>query len=668
MTLWKRATNGLKAFTMRFSGAASYGWSVLLGRTRYNYAKDVGDGTGSSIVIACVNWVARTFPEAPVQVSRVARDGTREVLRDNPMVQLLEQPNPFYSGALLWMATLLDWMVSGNAYWLKVRSSLGRPVQLWWVPQSLIEPRWPQDGTEFISHYEYRPDPGRAPERLEVADVVHFRWGLDPRNPRKGLSSLGTLLREIFTDDEAANFSASLLRNLGIPGVILSPDADDVHLEKDDANTIKSEYLSKFSGDGRGQPMVLSQRLKAQMLSFNPQQMDLKTLRRLPEERVTAVLGIPAIVAGLGAGLDRSTFANFREAREAAYESNIIPSQRLFAAELRTQLLVDFGDTRTLEVGFDLSRVRVLQEDQDALAQRLERLVKAGILKRSEARSALGQPVEKGDDVYLLPISVVEVGPDAPALPPALPAPRPQKRLTLFTESKAARTMRTIERQAQKAIQGYLDGQYEAAADALLEQGKAAKDAGDVAQLPLDDGAGVRRVMARYYPQAIQRAFTDADLVLDVVLDVGLAFDLDNPAVQEVLDELAEKVSRVADSTREEIRALVGRQAAEGWSIEQLAGEIRRLKEISSPVRAEMIARTESASAYSKGSLLAYQQSGVVWGTEWLTTQPCEICEELDGQQKALGELYNNGQGWRGEGPPVHPSCRCALAPVLEQP
>jgi hypothetical protein len=34
------------------------------------------------------------------------------------------------------------------------------------------------------------------------------------------------------------------------------------------------------------------------------------------------------------------------EMREQAYESNIIPTQRLMAAELRTQLLPDFGDVR----------------------------------------------------------------------------------------------------------------------------------------------------------------------------------------------------------------------------------------------------------------------------------------------------------------------------------
>ena len=51
---------------------------------------------------------------------------------------------------------------------------------------------------------------------------MHFRFGLDPENDRKGRSPLAGVLREVFTDDEAANYTASLLRNMGVPGIIVS--------------------------------------------------------------------------------------------------------------------------------------------------------------------------------------------------------------------------------------------------------------------------------------------------------------------------------------------------------------------------------------------------------------------------------------------------------------
>jgi phage portal protein BeeE len=97
----------------------------------------------------------------------------------------------------------------------------GRVIALWWIPSDARAALAADDPTVFIGWYEYTVDGVVYEDRPE--DVVHFRHGIDPNNPRKGLSPLASLFREIFTDDEAANFTASLLRNLGVPGVVISP-------------------------------------------------------------------------------------------------------------------------------------------------------------------------------------------------------------------------------------------------------------------------------------------------------------------------------------------------------------------------------------------------------------------------------------------------------------
>jgi len=401
---FRAAGRGLKALTVGWSRSWLFdNWRFLLPRTRFDYAREVGDGTSSSIVVAVVNWMARTFPEAPV----IVIDPKHQKVEGHPMPVLLERPNAHYSGVLLWMATIIDWATTGNAYWLKVRSPANRPAELWWAPSWCIEPKWSQDSDEFITHYEYKPD-SRPATPIVPADVVHFRYGIDPLNTRKGLSQLRSLFREIFTDDEAANFTASLMRNLGIPGIIISPEGQNVSLKEGDAEKIKQD-MGKFSGDKRGEPMVMSAATKVQVLSFSPDQMNLRDLRRVPEERVSAVFGVAAVVAGLGAGLDRSTFTNFSEAREAAYEGNIIPTQRLMAADLRNQLLRDFTDDKTLDVEFDLTRVRVLQPDMDKLAERARTLVNAGIATVGDGRRLVSLPAGPQHEVYLRLMTMVEV-------------------------------------------------------------------------------------------------------------------------------------------------------------------------------------------------------------------------------------------------------------------
>lgn len=425
-----RAFKAASAFVMRFGNRWGWTWPTALGSTSLDYAREVGDGRGNAAVSACVLWVCRAFPEAPLRVR--LRQGTElKPQPDHELTILLDQPNGFYSGHLLWSATLADWMLDGNAYWIKQRNGAGRVVALWWAPASTMCPKWDTD-TEFVSYYQYNP--GNAPQRIDSADVVHFRYGLDPDNVRLGCSPLKSLLREVFTDNEAANFTAALLRNLGVPGVVLS--ADD--LTPDQAQQTKDEMNSKFRGDKRGEPLVLSGKWEARVMSFNPEQMQIREVRRIPEERISAIFGTPAVVVGLGAGLDRSTFANFAEAREAAYESNIIPTQRLMAAELRTQLLPDFGDPRRLVLDFDLSQVRVLQPDQDRLYSRVVGAVGGGLLSLNEGREMLGKEPLDGTagDALLIPNSVTPTDPATllaapnpqPALPPgqdlaALPPP-----------------------------------------------------------------------------------------------------------------------------------------------------------------------------------------------------------------------------------------------------
>lgn len=180
----------------------------------------------------------------------------------------------------------------------------------------------------------------------------------------------------------------------------------------------------------------------------------------------------------------------------------------------------------------------------------------------------------------------------------------------------------------------------------------------DIRQLVLAFGDDWARLYNRVYPLLLRQAWDDAA----DVLGIELAFDLENEYVQEVLESLGERIQGVLDTTVDEIQALVGQQAEQGWSLADLAKEIRKLSETSAPRRAMLIARTETASAYSRGSIAAWQASGVVERMEWLTAsdEVCDICDPLNGTTAALGETFAGGVLV-----PAHPACRCALAPVI---
>jgi HK97 family phage portal protein len=349
----------------------------------------------------------RTFPEAPIKLEKMLKDGKLERIFNHPFLELVNTPNEAYTYETLIAATMLSWTLDGNAYWLKVRNAMGRVIQLWYMPHWMVTPKGhPTDTSIFISHYDYNPNGNTV--HIAKEDVVHFRFGLDPRNTRCGLSPIGAILREIFTDDESSNYSASLLKNMGVAGMIISPVEKEVRLDKKRILEIKEQAKQSYTGDKRGDAMVMNGAVKIDILGLNPKDMDISFLRNVSEERVTAAIGIPAAIAGFGSGLETATTnATIRVLKKLAWEGNIIPSQRIISQTMQMRLLPDFDLDKSLVVGYDNSNVQALQEDKDARVKRLSDGVPKGWVKVKDVREAEGLAVEDSDNVYLRPLGLI---------------------------------------------------------------------------------------------------------------------------------------------------------------------------------------------------------------------------------------------------------------------
>jgi HK97 family phage portal protein len=353
-------------------------------------------GDSNSAVFACLMAICTSYTEPPLKVMRRQRAGRAQWLQDHPWQALLDQPTPNNELSIeeIWFWTQWAKKVDGNAYWLKVRSGdalTGNVVQFWPTSPAVMRPVTIRGSGDFISYYEM--DTGeREPERVPVQNVIHFREGLDDRDHRKGLSSLKRLVRQISTDDEADRFTDALLRNFAVPGLVVT--TQDPNLDQEGADLIKERVGSNFRSDSRGKIAVLSNGAKVEQFGFSPEQMDLSMLHRIPEERISAVLHVPPIVAGLGAGLEASTYSNYKQAREAFTEDTLAPMWRSDAATLNRKLRSDFTSDRNIYVGFDLSDVRALQEDEDKKYARLNLGVQGATpwIRVNEARSDVGLP------------------------------------------------------------------------------------------------------------------------------------------------------------------------------------------------------------------------------------------------------------------------------------
>lgn len=142
---------------------------------------------------------------------------------------------------------------------------------------------------------------------------------------------------------------------------------------------------------------------------------------------------------------------------------------------------------------------------------------------------------------------------------------------------------------------------------------------------------------------------------------IKMTFDVANKAATKWAREHAAELAKgISETTREDIKAAVARAQEEGDLGEQY-DDI--LAAVGDETRADLIARTEAMTAANEGQRQAWDQAvddGLLTGdefVEWITTSDaCPECEALDGAVRPLdGEYPDDG----GDGPPLHPNCRC---------
>lgn len=595
----------------------------------------------NSAVYACLQVIATALSEPPLRVYST-KAGERVEMDATPLGDLLMRPNPHMtlSSLLAYLSNCLH--IDGNAYWRKLRAGnpdTGNVVELWPISPTRINPATVKGSTDFISYYRYYVRPG-VYEDILPENIVHFRQGLSDTDHRLGSSALKRLLREVSSDEQATRYADRLLANLAIAGLSLEFDKDAPAIDKATADELKARIQAAYGGDNVGVPGVLSPGAKLVSHGFSPEQMDMKTLHRVPEERIAAALGVPAIVAGLGAGLDRSTYSNFAEAREAFTEMKLVPFWRAIGDVLTMSLVPDFVSERGVSVAFMIDDVRALQDDQNAKAVRLKTYVDAGILLVDEAREEIGRE----------PKPIV-----APVAQPALPAPDPEQRsrrsLVLLRKSLedlpgAYESLRDDqEPDWESALREFLTKQLRRANAAL----RAGADTAD-ALIAEGEASLLGTVLEPLQSELLSRVSRL------VQAELGIAFDLDDSATREYLRSAGGNIQGITQTTRGAVQAALSAGQAAGEGVDQLAARLLALPEFG-PKRARTIARTEVAHASNEAALTNYRSSGVVVGIRVFDGDYDAVCAAMNGRVFTLTQTPATLE---------HPNCRRAFAPIVD--
>ena len=365
-----------------------------------------GDLGLNGIVAVAIDWYVRNWSQGVAKVYRPIDSSQVDALPDHPVLKLIAEPMPGLPANLVWGWFLQDYKLFGNAYLRKIRSTRdGQVIGLQFLPFDMVRPVG--DGVNPLTMYKYTTDGRTFDIRLE--DIIHLRYGREPLDIRLGRSPLQAMLREIGTDNVASSAAYGLLANGAMPSIIIGPDANDtsVDISLDDARQIKRQIREDLTGDNAGNVVVMNGPYKMDRVSLTPNDLALDAIRRVPEERICSALGLNPMVLGLGSGLERSTYSNYERAQQAAWEDGMIPLFRAIADVITISLLPDYAETQPGDfLEFDVSQVRSLADDLSAAAERAERLFKAGIIDRAEAKRIASMEPQAEDEGVLHPTAI----------------------------------------------------------------------------------------------------------------------------------------------------------------------------------------------------------------------------------------------------------------------
>jgi len=624
-----------------------------------------------------------------------AGDEVEEVL-DHPVLDLLQNPDPIYTGSM-WLH-MLFWFkeVSGRSYLYVGEKVNGVPVSAYILPSQFA---WPMlSDTGFIAGYYYgrnRSDP----MRIAAEDVVYLRQHGSPVHPAGGMSWLFSVMAE--TDMEAAALQAEAQRwlNGGMPGMVFkaAPTTTDAQMRQ-----INAHLNQSTRGVGKAGSILLLRDTELIQYATKPHEMQYVEGITTTEKRIYDAAGIPEPIYRLNsANLASATVANAQYMRYT-----IAPRLATLAGELTELLLPHYGvEPGEMWFCFD----DPTQDDQIALATELRAAEAQGIITPNEYRAVMdlealpdeqnllryrqteapapmgifgaGPPAKAEDmpseDVGEASVDVEQPTPeDAPEVTPedapvvegkamaTKPCDRPRvprkyKAATLWDEATGVPTVgSSLFRRFLSALTGW----YTTAVPSMID------DTG-IVQMPDNAAiADLNKIADRFVADMLRTGAMDGLAKIGMDPDDGAFNVASETAMAYVRNRGLELAKTIPETLRGHVAVAIEKQLAAGTSIADLRDAIRETAPDLTEWQAVRIARTETAMAYCEGNRQAWEQQGVATKAWSVAGGPCPICEgigEAYPNDISIGEAFSTGNGsWQA--PPAHPNCRCDLLPGVE--
>lgn len=360
----------------------------------------------NEVIYACIAKRAKAIAQAPILewFDSMDDENEPEEVKKSSVRKLLKNANEGIGTKMFFQIHEIMKAIAGFCAWEIETNNLGEPIRLWLMnPVYCSFMRGEQKPLRAIRYQPY----GMPPQDIPIERVIIDGY-FDPLYPQlKFYSPTMNALSQVGVDNKMTDFLNDFVKHGAKFSGLLS-----VAQTIDD--TIAQDYKRRFRDSHGGtqnwsDPLVLGLGAKYESMQMNFRDMVFPELDARTETRICQSFEISPILISAKVGLDRSTYSNYKEAKNAWYDEWVIPEWELVADVVGQKLLSFYYDKEEAQnhyLAFDQRKVRSLQEDRTEQVNRAVNMYRARVAKLNEAR----------EEMYLSPLDDGDTF-DAPAVP-----------------------------------------------------------------------------------------------------------------------------------------------------------------------------------------------------------------------------------------------------------
>lgn len=266
--------------------------------------------------------------------------GERERQREGALAELLRKPYEGGSPTLLKQAIAKNLMIHENAVLVKKRGGFGQPpTEL--LPSSYAFWDLVEGETGRVEYYVFNGSIGGRPTRIPFrpSEVMHFHtWGTG--KALGGDSRMAALRTTLMVEDAVQRTVIAAFENGMRP--VGSYTIDGAFKSKEGMERMRAQLNETYGGiENAFKVMLLEGGAKWQDMATNFVDAELRGIRLLNRDEVSAVMGVPAPMMG---NLEKATFSNITEQHLMLYQT-VLPTWTVLIEETFATQLIDTEPT-----------------------------------------------------------------------------------------------------------------------------------------------------------------------------------------------------------------------------------------------------------------------------------------------------------------------------------